>query len=237
MRRSAPVELSTCHKVHLPPQISLSFNSVPRGPLGKCNISLVFSVLALCKNCARSIVEEKWFLLVIWAYQVSLFDFQRLEHVFLKTAIGRHCAGAGLYLYVLGPQSLSQRRAFHTLPLLEVCRPTHLFTNLGVQCHARFSGPIKWSAIRPCCQPERCLVSCTARLDVTARLHQQKSPHEVCSHKFTPPHVFNELPRLKPAHGPDAPDSLCQHPNSLASWHQHHARNLCPSLALLFIDV
>ena len=36
MRRSVRVELSTCHKVHLPPQISLSCNSIPRQLLGKC---------------------------------------------------------------------------------------------------------------------------------------------------------------------------------------------------------
>jgi len=36
MRRSVRVELSTCHKVHLPPQISLSCNSIPRHLLGKC---------------------------------------------------------------------------------------------------------------------------------------------------------------------------------------------------------
>ena len=36
MRRSVRVELSTCHKVHLPPQISLSCSSIPRHLLGKC---------------------------------------------------------------------------------------------------------------------------------------------------------------------------------------------------------
>jgi len=36
MRRSIRVEHITCHKVHLPPQISLSCYSIPRQLLGKC---------------------------------------------------------------------------------------------------------------------------------------------------------------------------------------------------------
>jgi len=187
MRRSVRVELRNCHKVHLPPQISLSFDSIPRELLAKCQHCTRFIAAGpfqeLCTvDCPLPFLGEKWPLLLCRAYHVSLFDFQRLEHVFLKTAIGHHCAGAGLDHYVLGPQSLSQRRALHALPLLEFCGPALLLTSLGIHFHARLPDPIIWSAIQLCCQPrqpQRCHISCTPRLGVTARLHQQKGPHEV----------------------------------------------------------
>jgi len=56
MRRSVRVELSTCHKVHLPPQTSLSCSSIPRHLLGKCQHHT--PVLALFKNCAQLIVPS-----------------------------------------------------------------------------------------------------------------------------------------------------------------------------------
>ena len=84
-----------------------------------------------------------------------------------------------------------------------------------------------WSAIQRCCQPRHSFITCTPRLGITARLHQEKGPHEVRSRKFSPPRVINEICGLNPAHGPDALQSRCQQSNSLAYWHQHHARNLC----------
>jgi len=97
MRRSVHVELSTCHKVHLSPQISLSCNSIPRQLLGKCQHRTrclsagLFQELCMV-DCSLPLLGGKWLLFLCLAYHVSLFDFERLEHVFLKTAIGHHCS-------------------------------------------------------------------------------------------------------------------------------------------------
>jgi len=233
MWRSVHVELSTCHKVHLSPQISLSCNSIPRQqnlseywPFSRTVHGRLFpptsrgNVGAVPLSCVPC--QPLW----LWAPWACCSE----------KSIGHHWARLGLY--VLGPQSLSQRRALHALPVLEFCGPTYLLTSIAIHSLARLPSPMIWSAIHLCCQPGQCFIYIN-NLHSPPWHHceaaSREGPHEVRSHKFSPPRMINEICGLNPAHCPDALQSRRQQSNSLASWHQHHACNLCPGLAQLFI--
>jgi len=149
-------------------QIGLSINLLQRELLGKIQHHIRFFCAGPVQelrtvDCPLSLLGGKLNLIVIRACHVSLFDFQRLEHVCLQTAIRRHSAGACFVLNVLGPQFLGQRRAqaYQALPLLEFCGPIHLLMNFWVCRHAHLLGPIKRSAIQRCCHPQRNHISCT----------------------------------------------------------------------------
>jgi len=78
MWRSVRVELSTCHKVHLPPQISLSCNFIPRQLLGKCQRHIRFFSAGpfqeLCTvDCALPPYSEYCF--HIYPHQVTFYLF------------------------------------------------------------------------------------------------------------------------------------------------------------------
>jgi len=77
MRRSVHVGLSTCHKVHLSPQISLSCNSISRQLLGKfqhytrCLSAGLFQELCTV-DCSLPLLGGKLVLFLCRAYHVSL---------------------------------------------------------------------------------------------------------------------------------------------------------------------
>jgi len=78
--------------VHLPPQIGLSIKPLPREVLGKSQQhKRVFFADAVQElrtvDCSLLLLGQKLDLINIWACHVSLIDFQRLEHVYLKIAI------------------------------------------------------------------------------------------------------------------------------------------------------
>jgi len=110
------IELSTCHKVHLPPQFGLSSNPLTRGVLCESQQDRGFGLASPGQELRTvdgplPLYGVKLRLAVTWAFHVLLFDIQRLDHVCFQTAIVCCCATTLLLEYILSPQFLSTNRA------------------------------------------------------------------------------------------------------------------------------
>jgi len=94
MRRSVRVELSTCHKVHLPPQISLTCSSIPRQLLGKCqHHTRFFSAGSLQELCTLDCPLPPYpkYCLHIYPHQITFDLFACTKLLLLPNIVTYYC--------------------------------------------------------------------------------------------------------------------------------------------------